>query len=233
MLWEQLSALLLDYSLPSEAITWLLDKIEADERTESSHNLSDGEDLRRQVADLTAKQKLLLDSYLDQVIDRRTFTEKKAELMSQKVTFDEQLARLERGGTAWVEPMRRWVLTVCSICKIVENRDFDTQKALLLEIFGSNLLLKDKNVVAFSDGKIKSPPETAWSALRAANLKAARTGDISDLISKMAGTAGFEPANAGTKTQCLTTWRRPNIARTMMIITRRPEKIHKSWYNTL
>ena len=25
----------------------------------------------------------------------------------------------------------------------------------------------------------------------------------------MAGSAGFEPANAGTKTQCLTTWRRP------------------------
>lgn len=128
VLWEQLSALLLDYSLPSEAITWLLDKIEADERTESSHNLSDGEDLRRQVADLTAKQKLLLDSYLDQVIDRQTFTEKKAELMSQQATFDEQLARLERGGTAWVEPMRRWVLTVGSICKIVENRDFDAQK---------------------------------------------------------------------------------------------------------
>lgn len=83
VLWEQLSALLLDYSLPSEAITWLLDKIEADERTESSHNLSGGEDLRRQVADLTAKQKLLLDGYLDQVIDRQTFTEKKAELMSQ------------------------------------------------------------------------------------------------------------------------------------------------------
>ena len=55
----------------------------ADERTESSHNLSDGEDLRRLVADLTAKQKLLLDGYLDQVIDRQTFTEKKAELMSQ------------------------------------------------------------------------------------------------------------------------------------------------------
>ncbi len=26
----------------------------------------------------------------------------------------------------------------------------------------------------------------------------------------MAGPAGFEPANAGIKTRCLTTWRRPN-----------------------
>ena len=28
---------------------------------------------------------------------------------------------------------------------------------------------------------------------------------------KMAGPAGFEPANAGTKTQCLTAWRRSNL----------------------
>ena len=31
------------------------------------------------------------------------------------------------------------------------------------------------------------------------------------LLYSLAGTAGFEPANAGTKTQCLTTWRRPTI----------------------
>ena len=27
----------------------------------------------------------------------------------------------------------------------------------------------------------------------------------------VAGPAGFEPANDGTKTRCLTTWRRPNL----------------------
>lgn len=35
-----------------------------------------------------------------------------------------------------------------------------------------------------------------------------KLGDNDD-DSLMAGSAGFEPANAGTKTQCLTTWRRP------------------------
>ena len=161
---------------------------------------------------MTAKQKLLLDGYLDQVIDRQTFTEKKAELISQQATFDEQLARLERGGTAWVEPMRRWVLTVGSICKIVKNRDFDAQKTLLLDISGLNLLLKDKNVVAFSDGKIKSPPETAWSALRAANPKAARAGDLSEFFSNLAGVEGLEPPHARTKTWCLTNLATPHYA---------------------
>jgi len=34
--------------------------------------------------------------------------------------------------------------------------------------------------------KIKSPPETAWSALRAANQKAARMGDRMDFFSILA-----------------------------------------------
>ena len=32
----------------------------------------------------------------------------------------------------------------------------------------------------------------------------------SDLFFGLAGPAGFEPANDGTKTRCLTTWRQPN-----------------------
>ena len=34
-----------------------------------------------------------------------------------------------------------------------------------------------------------------------------------DQSRKMAGTAGFEPADEGVKVPCLTTWRRPNMVR--------------------
>ena len=119
------------------------------------------------------------------------------------------LDKIEADGQAESSHNVALGLTIGSICKIVESRDFDAQRALLLEIFGSNLLLKDKNVVAFSDGKIKSPPETAWSALRAANPKAARAGDLSEFFSNLAGMEGFEPPNARTRTWCLTTWRHP------------------------
>ena len=50
------------------------------------------------------------------------------------------------------------------------------------------------------------------------NLKPSNSGlsikynrlDTRPSLLYLAGSAGFEPANAGTKTQCLTTWRRPN-----------------------
>lgn len=35
----------------------------------------------------------------------------------------------------------------------------------------------------------------------------------------MAGPAGFEPANDGTKTRCLTTWRRPNALLIISLLT--------------
>ena len=38
-----------------------------------------------------------------------------------------------------------------------------------------------------------------------------RIGAKKRLILHLAGPAGFEPANAGTKTQCLTAWRRSNL----------------------
>src|SRR6478672_9409547 len=37
-----------------------------------------------------------------------------------------------------------------------------------------------------------------------------RCFDFNDLEGSLAGAAGFEPANAGTKNRCLTTWRRPS-----------------------
>ena len=124
------------------------------------------------------------------------------------------LDKIEADGQAESSHNVALGLTIGSICKIVDSHDFDAQKGLLLEIFGSNLLQKDKNVVACSDGKIKSPtsrgpetsrlatschrrvslrnatgtshPETAWSALRAANQKAALAGDKMDFFSSLA-----------------------------------------------
>ena len=40
------------------------------------------------------------------------------------------------------------------------------------------------------------------------------------LFSSLAGVAGFEPTNVGTKSRCLTTWRRPNVFHTFTKIDR-------------
>lgn len=118
--------------------------------------------------------------------------------------------------------MTKWLKTANYICKIIAGNNFDEQKAVLREIFGSNLFLTGKTVVAKSDKKSSSPElKTAlralsqsrfclWQKLKDTKEKIVKTGDNSSKILEMARPVGLEPTNAGTKTQCLTTWRRPN-----------------------
>jgi hypothetical protein len=73
--------------------------------------------------------------------------------------------------------MKRWLERAVSICKIAKSDDLPAKKSLLLEIFGSNLKMQNKNVVINDDQFLHSPQENSWLALRAAREKAAHKGD--------------------------------------------------------
>ena len=132
----QLSALLGEYAMSPEIYTFMTDKMAQDEQAESTGNASVLDDLRTQISRLNAKQKILLDSYLDQDIDRQTFLAKKSEILSEKKSLEESLANLTANQFAWIEPMRNWLETAKSICYLRANNDFDRQKPSLLKSLG-------------------------------------------------------------------------------------------------
>jgi hypothetical protein len=72
--------------------------------------------------------------------------------------------------------MKQWIETAVSICKIAKSDDLLAKKALLLEIFGSNLQMRQKEVVVNDDQFLTSPHKTRWQALRAAKEKTAPSG---------------------------------------------------------
>ncbi len=164
---EQLSKMLNEYAMPrawTEELRLLITKDEANEQT---HNQSQVADLQTDIAQLSAKLQRLLDSYLDQDIERDIYIGKKAELMSQKKTQEEKLSKLTLGQNAWVEPMKKWIETAVSIYKITESDDLLAKKLLCQEIFGSNLSLKNKKARLSLPKFQKSPLERHWLALRA------------------------------------------------------------------
>jgi len=154
----QLSALLGEYEISSDVYTFMTDKMAQDEQAESVGNANVLDDLRTQVSRLNVKQKILLDSYLDQDIDRQTFLAKKSEILSEKKSLEESLANLQTNQFAWIEPMRNWFETAKSICYLRANNDFDGQKAVLSEIFGLNLFLSNKTLTQTPKGE--SPKTT-------------------------------------------------------------------------
>ncbi len=206
----QLSALLGEYEMSDDIYDFMTDKIAQDEQAESSSNLSLLDDLRMQIARLNAKQKILLDSYLDQDIDRQTFLAKKSEILSEKKSLEESLANLTTNQNAWIEPMQNWLNTAKSICSLRETDDLNGQKAVLSEIFGSNLFLHRKTLTQTPNGE--SPKTTfrkgaesgfcLWQKLGNLNQKIAHSGEDLDFFSEMVPRGGFEPPTLGLEVLC-------------------------------
>lgn len=95
--------------------------------TLSSSGQRSSPNLKDKIANLNSKQKILLDSYLDQDIDRQTFLGKKSEILSEKKSLEESLANLTTNHNAWIEPMRNWLKTAKSICYLRETDDLNGQ----------------------------------------------------------------------------------------------------------
>ncbi len=202
---EQLSGILNGFALPNDWAEYLRQRIDKDERAEQGASDTIIEDLRGQVAQITAKLQRLLDSFLDELIDRQTYTHKKAELMSQKKSLEEKMSDLALGQCGWVEPMREWLDKAVSICSVAQTDDFSAKKSLLLEIFGLNLFLSNKNVAENGDQFQISPQKTPWFALRATKEKTAQMRRNSDIFPFVEPPSRLELETPSLPWKCSTT----------------------------
>ena len=197
---EQLSGLLAQFALPDgwgDELRRRIDEAERGEQAESDKMLAD---LRAQTAHLSGKLQRLLDSYLDELIERDLYLVKKAEIMSEKKSLEEQMSDVAVGQNGWVEPMRNWLDSASSICGITQSDDFAAKKRLLREIFGLNLFLTNKKVATSGDQFQISPLKTPWQALRAATEKAAPGGDRIAEKSNLEARMGVAPIYAVLQT---------------------------------
>ena len=194
---KQLSALLLCYAMPASwagKLRELIDKDEASEKANFTHRVAGDKEA---VARLSEKMQRLLDSYLDGDVERELYQDKRAEILGKKKLLEEQIEQATLGVSAWVEPMKQWIETAVSICKIAKGDDLNAKKSLCLEIFGSNLQIRQKEVVINDDQFLNSPQKNRWSALRAASEKAARSGDRFRFSSDLVTLPGIEPGLLG------------------------------------
>ena len=88
----------------------------------------------------------LLDSFLDELIDRETFTVEKAKLMSQKKILEEQKSACQAGRADWLEPLQEWIKAAKTAAEIADSASLPDKRVLALKIFGSNLVLDRKKV---------------------------------------------------------------------------------------
>jgi len=99
---------------------------------------------RMEIDRISARLQKLLDSFLDGLVERETFTAEKAKLMSQKKTLEEQKNHLMTGRADWLEPFQNWISAARNAGEIALRGSPQEKKVLAHKVFGSNLVLDRK-----------------------------------------------------------------------------------------
>ena len=162
---RQIASLLQKFSLKKEWAGYLLNRINIEEKDIQNSSAAFVQEAKDQVLDIKTKLQRLLDSYLDQDIDRESYLEKKAKLMSEKKTLEEKIITLEQKQFSWVEPMRKWINEAENVDKIARGDNLFEKKVIAKEIFGSNLILANRSARLRepSDAEITLPNQ--WVSL--------------------------------------------------------------------
>ncbi len=181
---SQLTTLIKNYSLRQDWAKQMFKKLEIEKLNIAQSCLDVTGVKRKDLEQIDIKQKLLLDSYLDQIIDKDSFQNKKYELMSKRKTLEEQILSLKNNQGSWIEPMKNWINEASSVDQIISSNNKEQVKALAVKIFGSDLYLENKTV--------RGDGQKSWSSLRSTP-----TGR------SLAGEQGFGPQYAAPKTAVL------------------------------
>ncbi len=189
---SQLSGLLVDYSMPSTWADSLNKMLSVDEQQSAESVGIFVSESKTKIRSLQSKLQRLLDGYLDQDIDRETYTTKKSQLMSEKKSLEEQTVKLTLANTGWLEPFKEWINEASSLYNLAKGQDLLAKKTQLRKIFGSNLILSTKKARLRAPESQNPPLENHWVALRA-SLQNESKKSRSLLVVQG---AGFEPAKA-------------------------------------
>ena len=157
---RQLSAKLQKVSLSTAEAKEMLTLWEKDNHKAASASLAFVAQQKEEINLLEKKLQFILDSYIDQTLDRQDYLKKKTDLMGKKKTLEEQIFNRQQRPNAWLEPFKSWILEARDAAKISNGKDLNAKKVLAQKVFGSNLNL-------FSS-KARGDAVNAWAALVAA-----------------------------------------------------------------
>ena len=166
--------------------------MQVDERDGSRTTANAVNNLREQAHDISRKLDRLMDVYIAQDIERDAYLSKRRALMSDKRTIEEQIARLERDGNAWLEPMREWINHSEMLEEIQKDPSLPAKKSALQKIFGSNLKLQNQ--------KVSGTAHPLYAAVAAAR----ENFEISDMGRVVVLGPGLEPGTPPSSGACST-----------------------------
>ena len=189
---SQLTALLSEYTMPAEWVSPLNEMLNREATTASQTASGAIFELRAKAEDISRQLSRLTDLYVAEDLEREDYLSRRRALTSDKRTLDEKIAKLEQAPSAWVEPVREWILDASRLGEIAISTDMNSKKSSLQKIFGLNLSLHAREA--------RGIPALPWRELHAFRAKYG----IFEGISKLEPMIGIEPMTSSLPWKCST-----------------------------
>lgn len=151
-------------AIPAEPGAFMLAQVKEWRQTESACRASELAEERTKLGKAESRLSRLLDVYLEGDIEQADYSRKKGELLHEKTGIRERIRRIEREGSAWLEPMENFLNDAI----LAETTAFSGTEAELRDFhrrIGSNLCLIEP----------KRPESAARRRARASKERAARS----------------------------------------------------------
>ena len=197
---KQLSSLLQKFSLRADWAEQMNTMLEKDKKESAQFCTAFVQEGETKIQSIKIKLQRLLDGYLEQDIEQQTYRIEKAKLLSEKKSLEEQIINLEQKRTGWLEPMQEWIKEASSLPKIAQEGNLFTKKVAYRTLFGSNLVLHNREAAVRPPSGEDSPPQNQWAALRAAHELVLKKPSCFVVVRP----AGIEPATFSLKGSCST-----------------------------
>ena len=166
---RQLSSLLQKFSLRPDWAAGLRKRLAKDEKETAQSATAFVQEAREKIKTVSVKLQRLLDGYLEQDIERETYRFEKAKLLSEKKSLEEQSVHLEQKRTGWLEPMAKWIKEAETLPKIAQGGNLFAKKVACRTLFGSNLVLANREARLRAPSGEDPSGQNQWAALRAAH----------------------------------------------------------------
>src|SRR3989339_682558 len=120
---KQISSLLQKFSLRADWAEKLLAMAEKNKEVSAQSVSAFVQESQNKIRAIQTKLQRLLDGYLEQDIERETYREQKAVLLSEKKSLDEKMTRIEQKQNDWLEPFQNWIKVASTLVKIARDNN--------------------------------------------------------------------------------------------------------------
>jgi len=122
--------------------------MERDKKEELNQSEVKIAEVKNQVEILDKKLNILLDGFLEGIVEGEIYKTKKNAIFEEKVKLQEKIATLEERGSASLEPLREFIEVASQCEKIARAKNNLQDLANLAKHVGSDFFLEDGRVSA-------------------------------------------------------------------------------------